>query len=279
MPFQKSALYAIYFHIQENYHVMPQLLQSFFMCDFDVDVFMLQNEQAIRNIAVKNDMKNGSISSLYSEVLHMLHLVKSKLMIDSKFPQYLLVDIMRPYLYLYLMFMYSIQGSEQRSIYYLIMKKKIGDFFLFNSQFGRKRVDSDRIVKFNCNYPNFTMQHINDILQKKNYMHWYSYWNTMEIPNPYASQLARLNGYSPSMYRTDVDYDDDYDDNHENTSGEEDGDEQHIVSTNTASNATASLVADTPSDANDFTAEDDEDTDSDTYSDTDTDTDSDTEEP
>lgn len=209
IPFQKSNLYSIYFHIQDNYPVIPPLLYSFFMCNFDLNLFFLQNEHVIRCTAVKNYLKNSSTRTLYLEVFHMLHLMHSNLCIDENFPEQLLVDIMRPYLYLYLMFMYSILGSEQRGIYYIIMKKKIGDFIHFNGQFGRKRIDCDKQVKYNCNYPNFTIKDVYRIIETKEYMQWYCYSNTWDIPSPYTSQLRRLNGYSQSLYRTDVDYDDD----------------------------------------------------------------------
>lgn len=238
MPFSKSNLYSIYFHVQQNYPVIPPLLQSFFMCDFDIDVFLLQNEHAIRNTAVKNCLKNSSTRTLYLEVLHMLHLVRSNLSIDPKFPEYLLVDIMRPYLYLYLMFMYSIHGSEQRGIYYLILKKKMEDFFVFNKQFGRKRVDINRKSFFNSDYPNFTIKHINEIIQTKKYVQWYSYWNVLDIiPTPYTSQLRRLSGYSPSLYRTDLDYDEE-DDTETNVTEEQEHYEQQQNNQNNTQEST-----------------------------------------
>lgn len=229
MPFPKSVLYSIYFHIQNTYPVVPPLLQSFFMCHFDTNVFLLHNEHAIRSAAVKNYLKNSSIRTLSLEVFHMLHLVHSHFSIDTEFPDHMLVDIMRPYLYLYLMFMYSIHGSEQRGVYYILLKKKMQDFWGFNKNFGRKRVERDRQIHFNWEYPNFTMKHIHDILQTKQYMQWYSYWNTWDIPTPYASQLSRLNTYSPSLYRTDVDYD-------------EDDDEYDLTALNTAANTNVNAV-------------------------------------
>lgn len=214
-PFTKSMLYTIYFHIQKNYPVIPPLLQAYFIDNFDLELFSIHNEQLIRNISVDSFLKNSSTEILYYEVIHMLSLLKLKINISNEFPKDVLVDVMYPYLYLYCRYMYSVQGTECRYIYYTILRKKMMEFRDYNPQFGRKMISissgSERKIKinFNSDSPRLTIQNINEIIGKKIYRLWYSYgWI---VPSNYTAQSARYSGYSFSLYRTDVDSDPDDD--------------------------------------------------------------------
>jgi len=215
-PFTKSMLYSIYFHIQKTYSIIPPLLQALFMDNFDYELFAIHNEQMIRNMCVDSFLKNSSTEVLYNEVMNMFALVKHITNISDEFPKNILVDVMRPYLYLYCRYMYSNQGTEQRYIYYTILRRKIMEFDDYNPHFGRKIItrstNGNRKIKihFNSECPQLTIQNINDIISKKIYRFWYLYGWT--IPSDYTAAAA---GYSAryssisssSLYRTDVDSD------------------------------------------------------------------------
>lgn len=211
MPFQRSALYTIYFHIQRVYPVIPLFLHTFFIANFEIAIFVANNSQYIRNTIVKNYLKLSTTNTLYIEVLHMLHIVNSKFFIHHHFPEDTLVDIMRPYLYLYFMFIYAINDSETKGMYFVILKQKMNDFYRYNPRFGRK-ISTGRIVTYRDNSPYFTMSHINEIIAKKEYEQWYL--NMWTIPTRYRAQLSRHRGYAPPLFHTDIDddYESSYDD-------------------------------------------------------------------
>lgn len=215
-PFTKSMLYTIYFHIQKTYTVIPPLLHAFFIDNFDLELFAINNEQLIRNICVDSFLKNSSIDVLYGEVIHMFLFIRSKINISYEFPKNILVEVMRPYLSLYCRYMYSIQGTEQRYIYYTILRRKMMEFRDYNPNFGRKviKMSGGKIIfDFNSDSPNLTLQNIDEIISKKTYRTWYSYGWT--VPSSYAAQISRYSS-TQSLYRTDVDSDpenDTYDDN------------------------------------------------------------------
>lgn len=213
-PFTKSMLYTIYFHIQKTYTIIPPLLQAFFMDNFNLELFAIHNEQLIRNMCVDSFLKNSSIDILYDEVMHMFALLRiRRINISSEFPKHLLVEVMRPYLYLYCTYMYSIQGTEQRYIYYTILRRKMIEFRDYNPQFGRKIIkmssnangrEKKIKIDFNSESPKLTIRDIDEIISKKTYRMWYSYgWN---VPSSYTAQISRYSS-APSLYRTDVDSD------------------------------------------------------------------------
>lgn len=193
LQFNLATMYNIYFHMKENYMYMHPLLHSFFACEFNLELFLMNHEQDIRNIAAKNYLKNSSVPTLYMDVMCMLYLINSRLFIHARFPQELLVNIMRPYLYLYTMFIYSINGSQQRSMYYVILNKKLGEFIEFNPHFGRKIVSNNRVLSFNMDCPPFTIANINTIIKNRTYLAW-SYSCT--VPSQYNTHLSRASMYT-----------------------------------------------------------------------------------
>lgn len=141
IPFSKSILYNIYFAIKKSNFIMPLLLQAFFLEDFNITNYALNNECIIRDYAIKKYFETASNNILYREILIMLktNVYGNKLLIDKEFPKELLVTVMKPYLYLFYLSNYSVDCSK-RSLKREELNLKLKRFVKFNYLFGRKNI-------------------------------------------------------------------------------------------------------------------------------------------
>jgi len=163
MQFTEAMLYEIYFAILRSNYTVPTLLHLFYKSNFDLDDFYYDNEAIIRDIHIKDFAKNASSEDLYPFVKIMLKTMdkNKKIKIDDEFPKDKLVNIMRPYLLLYLQNVYSISHTDKKYRAYFVLHKKIRKFCKYNPSFGRKvfvRVKIGRIRKY---VPSFDDKHIN----------------------------------------------------------------------------------------------------------------------
>jgi hypothetical protein len=94
----------------------------------------------------------------------------SKLNINHNFPEDKLVEIMRPYILIYLKYINSYTKSI-RDEYYIELKNKLCNFYLYNPQFGRKIikiVNKKLVILFNDKHisykDNIFLTHCNNTL-------------------------------------------------------------------------------------------------------------------
>lgn len=140
----KSTLYNIYFFIQSNTLLRPELFYYYFKTNFNLNKFNSEYQYLLRNFAIKSYLNNNSRDIIYNDIEYMIdeynEIVKYRkcqIIIDNTFPRDLLVDIMKPYLELFLISQYSLMYTD-RLVSKKILKKKLYDFNNFNPQFGRK---------------------------------------------------------------------------------------------------------------------------------------------
>ena len=143
VPFNKSSLYNIYFFIKQTPIIFPILFHQYFLADFDLRKFRDENENNIRNIAIKSIIHNAHANELYTHTVAMLKKYQPKIVIDKTYPRDTLAVIMRPYLSLYYMILYStdeyaIINSKKELIY------KLKRLYKYNPTFGRKIVKLKR---------------------------------------------------------------------------------------------------------------------------------------
>ena len=141
LPFTKTHLYNIYFRIKFTFLNIPDWIHLFYKSDFDLELFKVENEQKLREKYIKNYVNNGSINILNEELNSMISSYKRifrHTRINPDFPKKDLVDIFRPYLFLYIMSVDGIEGIEKKHLSEIILRKKLGDFVTFNENFGRK---------------------------------------------------------------------------------------------------------------------------------------------
>ena len=161
IPFNKSTLYNIYFFIKKSNHIMPVLIQNYFLSNFNIHVFVKENESIIRDIAIHNYVFKTSHTLLHNSVFNMIKKYDKKkiISINRDFPSDMLVEIMRPYLYLYYINKYSFMKNKIESSYYEL-RYKLQQFIKFNPKFGRKYVKYNsftkkKVVEFNDKHINY----------------------------------------------------------------------------------------------------------------------------
>jgi len=147
--FTKTHLYNIYYKIKHAFLNVPEWIELFYKSGFDLDLFKLENEQKLREKYAKNYIKNGAINVLYEEVMSMLYSYKRifrRIDIHDDFPKKDLVDIFRPYLFLYVMSVDGIDGIEKKRLSNIILRRKLEEFVTYNRSFGRKTVTTNYVL-------------------------------------------------------------------------------------------------------------------------------------
>jgi hypothetical protein len=193
LPFNKSTLYNIYFFMKMSTFIMPQLLERYFVSNFDIKVFQYENECLIRDFAIKRYIYSSNYDTLYDNVMTMIYDLKKRnrkykhfMNVDDDFPQKNLVDIMRPYLHLYYLSKYYVTGTEKKNDSMEKLMNKFDLFVRFNPQFGRKIIKIERIPKkkvtieyndkhmnFYKKYPNTAFPKLPTIVDIDNSNHYY----------------------------------------------------------------------------------------------------------
>jgi len=142
VPFNKSTLYNIYFNIISKTCIISELIHKFFLSNFDLEEFEKKYEYLIREYSIQKYVKNSDINTLYSSVILMINTYNNyynnnEILIHSSFPKKILVDIMRPYLFLFYTYNYSLINTKK--IYSKnILFKKLNELYEVNPKFGRK---------------------------------------------------------------------------------------------------------------------------------------------
>ena len=141
--FSKAILYHIYWTIKSSNILMPPLINSYFWSCFNLKKFIVNNEQAVRDYTIKKYVMNSPVTVLYDDILQMLDISlvrRNRIDIDPDFPKTKLVEIMKPYLFLYIMKNDGISGTEKRRVSNIMFKREILNFIKYNPNFGRKTV-------------------------------------------------------------------------------------------------------------------------------------------
>jgi hypothetical protein len=141
MPFNKSDLYNIYFFMKSTNIIMPTLFHNFFMTNFSLSKFKLENEDNIREYAIKNYITNTCERELRRKILQMLknNYYSDNIKIHKDFPSITLIRIMKPYLNLYLHSLYSTE-SNKKFHYEHLLNMNLKQFVKYNPRFGRRRI-------------------------------------------------------------------------------------------------------------------------------------------
>ena len=156
IPFTKSNLYNIYFFILFNTHFKVDLLQKFFLLDFDLTLFFKKYEYLLREYSIQEYVTKEYAVNLHKGVLDMLthfnlHNKRTQIIINNDFPIDLLVNIMRPYLLLDLTALYSLIPDNKKYATDLL-SVKLRELHKFNPGFGRK------VISFTKQNKNFNLK-------------------------------------------------------------------------------------------------------------------------
>jgi hypothetical protein len=139
-PFNLSTLYNIYFKLKVLPRIMPTLIHLFFLSNFNVDYFVLNNEPLLRETAIRKYIHNSTDDILYKSIMKMLaaNYYTRKLIIHKEFPIKTLIEIFKPFLYYFYIINYDIQGTQRIDNYKETLYIKLKKFYEYNKAFGRK---------------------------------------------------------------------------------------------------------------------------------------------
>jgi hypothetical protein len=148
LPFTKSNLYNIYFFIKYNTNFYSDLYFKFFLSNFNLTLFYQKYEYILREYSIENYIKNTSTNLLYLDTLSMIrsfnrNTTNYKINIDKDFPREKLVKIMKPYLLLYFVNLYSLVKVNKDQAYFQ-MHIKLMEFSKFNQNFGKKNIHFEK---------------------------------------------------------------------------------------------------------------------------------------
>jgi len=141
--FSNADFYNIYFFLKFKVYNVPLLLELFFKSNFNLTDFAFHNECVIRSFKIDNYVKSSDNDTLYKNITKMMSEnidITNNIKISPEFPKDLLVQIMRPYLHLYIISKFYIIGTEKWSSSERILRRKLNNFALYNPLFGRKTV-------------------------------------------------------------------------------------------------------------------------------------------
>ena len=128
--FNKSSLYNIYFALRNSTYVIPTLFHNYFMCDFDLNRFMHENEHFIRESYVDEYFRGITNDVVHQYVNNMFREFNISNCVDKHFPADKLNQLMTPYLKLYSISSYSENRWKKMSafvtLYHKIQKIKPG---------------------------------------------------------------------------------------------------------------------------------------------------------
>jgi hypothetical protein len=230
LPFTKSNLYNIYFFIKYKTDFYSDLYFKFFLSNFNLTLFYEKYEYILREYSIENYTKNTSINLLYLDTLSMLrsfnrNTTNYKIHIDKEFPKEKLVKIMKPYLLLYFINLYSLVKVNKEQAYFQ-MHIKLMEFSKFNPNFGKKNIYLEKenflTKKKEAEKICFNDKHISFNKKENDFLKTHLKIN---IHNNLEYQLRQLElNYSNIIYQTnevnnqypDDDDDDDDDDIHDN---------------------------------------------------------------
>jgi hypothetical protein len=155
MCFNNSALYYIYFAIKRSTFITPTIIHQYFMANFDIRKFNIENEYILREYAIKRYIYNSHYIQLYEPTIAMLNqnIFTKQLRIDADFSKEKLVNIMRPLLYLHYRYLYSALEADEKDFIYYKLFTKLKNLFEFNPLFGRKNIKLHyQIININANH-------------------------------------------------------------------------------------------------------------------------------
>ena len=168
VPFTKSNLYNIYFALRKTNMPISVIIHQYFLCDFDLELFKIENELLIIDNYIEKYMNTSSNEILFNKIVYMFKKYQPKIRIDVDFPKELLIRIMKPYLYLFIIYINYPDEIDKKRIVDILLKKILKGFYCYNYLFGKKKyvkeVGSNNYkMIYESDHPRFTLQDIKKI--------------------------------------------------------------------------------------------------------------------
>jgi hypothetical protein len=207
IDFTHTELYNIYFFMINRGFIISPLFQQYYKANFDEELFTCDSECLIREVSIRNYIYTSHVNTLYPAVKAMFYSyrgIMKHIRIHPAFPKDRLVTIMRPYLELYYLNAYYIQGTMKYSQADRILKEKLRAFTKFNPNFGRKKItiQQNKIIQ--------KVPFVKTVLFDDNHISFYSK-SLMADPNAFQVMMDIFDQYEFDPLE---DNDSDIDSNH-----------------------------------------------------------------
>jgi len=187
--FTKADLYNIYFFVRSSNCATPQLMQLFFESNFDILRFQRENQYIIRDFYIKNHVATMSKDVLLGSIYTMIR-EYSKIKIHHDFPSSRIIEVFKPYLYMYFQWAYSLSTIVQKqSMDHLY--SQLHHFHKYNPRFGRKMIRVKKVFELNRPFGKFKGEiyfndvhlpfNIADVNFMKNHVQFTEYMDYMNV--------------------------------------------------------------------------------------------------
>lgn len=151
LPFSKSILYYIHYYVVTYADISYikydhlNVFLKFKQLHFNLSRFIDMNTSVLRDYAIQNYITHSTKGQLYNDIVHFIQQYNlgkdfsNKILIDVEFPVDNLVDIMKPYLSLYIQSTYALTVSAQQKARQTLYTK-LKQFQIFNPCFGKRNI-------------------------------------------------------------------------------------------------------------------------------------------
>ena len=132
-------LYNIYYTIKYSNMNMPILVHMFYLSSFDIDDFILNNEEKVRDMSIQSYMKglNGKKLNKIIREMFTQYRYSFRLKVHDDFPMEKLNEIFLPFVKLYIQIKYTLSRIKKTS-FSCKLKNKLKLFCKHAPLFGRK---------------------------------------------------------------------------------------------------------------------------------------------
>ena len=148
--FSYPILYRIYKAIRFSNYKIPFLMEMFYRSNFDIELFKFSNDVFIREHCIKSFVKNGSCDEHYQYIQEMLEMQCFDELFDFNcdFPESVIVYALKPYMFMYIIYRYSLRTAERKNDYRILLKRSLIEFKQANPTFGRNLTKLERIFDY-----------------------------------------------------------------------------------------------------------------------------------
>jgi len=166
-------LYNMYFHIRDTAYILPPFIQSLFLCNMNIKLYSVLNEETIRSNAIYSYVMNSSNHVLLLELDHLLEITNVPFNIHRNVPKNDLIHAFLPFLYLFCIHKYGVSGTEKKRGSLRLLKQKLKELYKYNPDFGKIKINTNWIgnnsnnnntTTYNLDKPSFTMNDIQSFL-------------------------------------------------------------------------------------------------------------------
>jgi hypothetical protein len=138
-PFNNENLYKIYWTLRKSDYKIPIVFHYFYECFFDAEKLLHKYEVVLREYVLQDFLHTSMPSVLVRRIKIMLkeYRIFAPFIIDDKFPDHILISVMKPYLRLFFIQKYSLMRNDEKFNAQSTISYKLKTLYKHNPMFGR----------------------------------------------------------------------------------------------------------------------------------------------